>query len=229
MDDKPMADAWIERAVIEELEWAPHVDAAHVRVGVRDGVVHLTGHVRTLVEKHAAERAVWHIAGVRGIADDIEIRRPAAHLHSDEEITRRAADVLDWDAQIPGADIRVRVEHGIVTLLGTVDWHFQRAEAEACVQRLAGVVAVDNRIAIRSVPAAAAEVRENVLRALRRHPEIDAAAIEVEVAGGRATLSGSVPSFRQIRIAENAAWSARGVSEVVDRLRVAVAPAPRTG
>lgn len=220
MDEKHLDDKWIERAVVAELEWAPHVDATHIRVSVRNGVVHLAGHVRTLVEKKAAERTVWHISGVHGITDDLAVRRPAAHLHSDAEIARRAADVLDWDAQIPGADINVRVEHGTVTLLGAVDWYYQRAEAEACVQRLAGVVAVDNQIIVRSVPATAVEVRENVLRALSHHTEIDATAIEVEVEGGRVTLSGSVPSFAQRRIAENAAWSARGVNDVVDRLRI---------
>jgi osmotically-inducible protein OsmY len=220
MSGKHPDDAWVERAVTEELEWAPHVDAAHVRVSVQDGVVHLTGHVRTLVEKKAAERTVWHVAGVRGLAADLEVRRPAAHLHSDAELARRAADVLDWDAQIPGADIKVGAEHGLITLLGAVNWNYQRAEAEACVQRLAGVVGVDNRIVVRAVPSAAPEVREQVLRALHRHVELDATAIAVDVDDGRVTLSGHVPGFSQRRIAENAAWSARGVYDVVDRLQV---------
>ncbi|MDA8248855.1 MAG: BON domain-containing protein [Rhodospirillales bacterium] len=220
MSEAPHDDAWMARAVAEELEWAPHVDAAHIHVSVQDGIVHLTGHVRTLVEKKAAERTVWHVAGVRGIAADLEIRRPAAHLHSDDEIARRAADVLDWDAQIPNTEIKVQVEGGVVTLLGAVDWQYQRAQAEARVQQLAGVVAVDNRIVVRAVPTAADEVHEQVLRALRRHAEIDASGIAVEVQGGCVTLTGHVPSFAQRRIAETAAWSARGVTDVIDHVRV---------
>jgi osmotically-inducible protein OsmY len=228
MDRTFRDDSWIERAVTEELEWAPHVDADDMRISVHEGVVHLTGTVRTLVEKKAAERTVWHIDGVRGIIDDLQVRRPAAHLHSDGEIARRAANVLDWDAQIPGADISVQVEDGKVTLFGAVDWHYQRVEAEACVQRLAGVRAVDNRIIVRSAPATNAEVRAGVLRALRRHPELDASAVAVAVDNGGVTLSGHVPGFGQRRIAENAAWSVRGVNEVIDRLHVGAASEPAT-
>ena len=220
MNGEHRDDAWIERAVAEELEWAPHVDAAHVHVGVRDGIVHLTGHVRTLLEKRAAERTVWHVAGVRGLAADLAVRRPAAHLHSDGELARRAADVLDWDAQIPGADIKVQVEHGVVTLLGAVDWNYQRTEADASIQRLAGVVGVDNRIVVRAVPSPGTEIRDKVLRALQRHVELDASAITVDVDDGRVTLAGSVPAPSQRRIAENAAWSARGVTDVIDDLQV---------
>ena len=220
MNNAPHDDGWIARAVAEELEWAPHVDAAHIDVTVQDGIVQMTGYVSTLVEKKAAERAVWHVAGVRGIVANLDIRRPAAHLHSDEEIARRAADVLDWDAQLPGADIKVQVEDGVVTLIGGVDWQYQREDAEARVHHLAGVLAVRNDLVVRSVPSSAEAMREQVLRALQRHSEIDASQIEVAVEGGCVTLGGSVPSFAQRRIAENAAWSARGVSDVVDHVRV---------
>ena len=108
-----------------------------------------------------------------------------------------------------------------------MDWQYQRADAETRVQHLAGVVGVDNRIAVRTVPAADEEIREKVLRALHRHAELDASGIEIAVAGGCVTLSGSVPGFGQRRTAENAAWSARGVSEVVDRMRVVRPPRPR--
>lgn len=220
MNGAPYDDGWIARAVAEELEWAPHVDAAHIDVTVQDGIVQLTGYVRTLVEKKAAERAVWHVAGVRGIVASLDIRRPAAHLHSDEEIARRAADVLDWDAQLPGADIKVQVEDGVVTLIGGVDWQYQREDAEMRVHRLAGVVAVRNELVVRSVPSSAEAMRVQMVRALQRHAEIDASRIEVSVEGGRVTLGGSVPSFVQRRIAENAAWAARGVTDVVDHVRV---------
>ncbi len=214
------SDQWIARAVADELEWAPHIDAAHVEVRVQDGIVHLAGHVRSLAERTAAERTLHHVAGVRGTEVALEVRRPAAHLHSDAELARRAADVLDWDARIPGNDIVVRVEHGIVILDGVVDWHWQRADAAAVVHRLAGVVAVDNRIRLREAVAAPGDLRERVLRALHRHAELDATGITVEARDGTVTLSGTVPGFSQRRIAENAAWAVHGVGDVIDRLAV---------
>lgn len=65
-----------------------------------------------------------------------------------------------------------------------------------------------------------AMVREQVLRALQRHAEIDASQIEVAVQDGQVTLSGEVPGFAQRHIAENATWAARGVTDVVDRITV---------
>jgi osmotically-inducible protein OsmY len=215
-----MDDEVIRRAVVEELEWAPHVDASDIAVAVHDGIVRLTGHVRSLVEKRAAERAVWHVQGVRGIAEELVVQRPAAHLYPDEEVARRAADILRWDVQIPGSEIKVRVEQGVLTLIGAVDWQFQRVEAEELVRHLAGVVAVDNQIVVRPRAAPVAETREKVLRALERHVELDHSAIRVDVQDGRVTLTGSVPSLGQRHIAENAAWSAPGVSDVLNLLQV---------
>lgn len=226
-DDQAPDDRAIEHAVVEELEWAPHVDAAGIQVAVHDGVVRLTGHVRTLAEAKAAERTAWHVGGVHGVTAELEVRRPAAHAHDDAEIARRAADVLVWDSRLPGGHIAAAVHDGVVTLSGTVDWQYQRADAETRVQHLAGVVGVDNRIEVRTVPAADEEIREKVLRALHRHAELDAAGIEIAVVGGCVTMSGSVPGFGQRHTAENAAWSARGVNEVVDRMRVVRPPRPR--
>lgn len=213
-------DGWIAQAVREELEWAPHVDAARITVSVAGGVAHLSGHVRSLAERKAAERIVRHIVGVRGVTADLAIDRPAAQHHSDTEIARRAADVLAWDVQLAGADIRAVVDNGHVTLTGTVDWQYQREEAETRIHRLTGVLDVNNGILVRSAPADDATVRAQVLRALERHAEIDVSHITVAVDGGRVTLTGTVPGFAQRHIAENAAWSARGVIEVIDHVRV---------
>lgn len=220
MDGEPMGDRAIEHAVAEELEWAPHVDASAIKVTVHDGAVNLSGHVQTLAELKSAERTAWHVAGVQAVICALEVRRPPAHAHDDEEIARRAADVLAWDARVPSGAIALAVRHGVVVLSGTVDWQYQREEAETRVQHLAGVIAVDNQVVVRPVPAAEAEIHEQVLRALHRHAELDASGIEVAVEDGRVTLSGTVPGFSQRRIAETAAWSARGVSDVIDRMRV---------
>src|SRR5271163_806497 len=125
-----MDDLELRHAVTEELEWAPHLDASHVAVSVRDGIVRLTGFVGSLAEKKAAERAVWYVRGVRGIAEEIEVAIPAVHHRSDDEIAHRAASVLHWDTQIPGDRIQIKAERGVVTLIGCVDWQFQKTEAE---------------------------------------------------------------------------------------------------
>ncbi len=214
-----MDDLTLERLVREELEWAPHVDAENITVHVENGIATLGGFVTSYAEKKAAEHAVWHVRGVLGLAQEIEVRLSETARHSDEELAHRAASLLRWDALIPEGRIQIKVERGVVTLRGAVDWKYQKEQVEARVRHLAGVVAIDDRIIIRpgsSVP----DIAEAVRRALARHAEIDASRISVAADGARVTLSGAVRSLAARRIAENAAWAAAGVAEVEDQMRV---------
>ena len=226
-----MDDRAIEHAVREELEWAPHLDARHITVNVQGGIVRLGGFVASLAEKKAAERIIWHVRGVLGLAQDIEVRLTPIQRHDDMEIARRAVAVLQWDTLIPDERIQVRVEAGVVTLSGVLDWNYQRQEAETRVQQLAGVVAVDNQLLV--YPAVAAQdIVVKVQRAFARHADLDARRIAVSVedvlgsapgdagGGARITLSGSVRTLAARRIAENAAWSAAGVAAVENQLQV---------
>jgi osmotically-inducible protein OsmY len=57
----------------------------------------------------------------------------------------------------PADHINVKVEHGIVTLTGEVDWQFQKTEANPVVHKLSGVADVVNQIRVAS-PVHAVEV-----------------------------------------------------------------------
>jgi osmotically-inducible protein OsmY len=212
-------DLMLQRAVAEELEWAPHVDAANITVAVRDGIVRLSGFVASLAEKKAAERTVWHLRGVRGVAQEIEVLIPEARRHSDDEIAHHVVSVLDWHAQIPDGRIQVEVERGVVTLIGSVDWQFQKAEAEDRVYRIAGVTRVENRIVVRP-SAKPTDIRNQVERALQRDARLHATTIFVQVDGSKVRLSGRVSTASEREAAENVAWSAAGVAEVDDQLLV---------
>ena len=215
-----MDDRSLQHAVEEELEWAPHLDASAITVAVQDGIVRVGGVVGSLAEKHAAERAVWHIRGVTGLVQEIEVRVAPARRHPDEEIAERVQSVLRWDAQIPDARLRIKVEDGLVTLMGTLDWQYQKEDAEARVRQLEGVVGVLNEIVVQP-GATAGDIAKGVRRALARHAELDADRIAIMVDGTTVVLSGVVRSLTARRTAENAAWSARGVAAVDNRLEVA--------
>ena len=217
--EQEMIDLELQHAVAEELEWAPHIDASHVTLTVRDGIVRLTGFVSSLAEKKAAERTVWHIRGVRGIVQEIEVRIPEAQRHTDDEIAHRVLSVLRWDARIPTDRIQIEVEDGVVKLIGSVDWRFERTEAEERVHSLAGVKEVDNQLMVHRSDAPT-DVKARVERAFQRHAHLHAADIVIQVKGRKLTLSGHVPSVNDLYTAENAAWSAAGVDEVDNRLLV---------
>ncbi|WP_103120310.1 BON domain-containing protein [Methylopila sp. Yamaguchi] len=214
-----MSDAGLKSLVEEELEFEPSVNAAHIGVAVRDGVVTLTGHVASYAEKIAAEKATQRVRGVKAIAEEIEVRYPYDGKRSDEEIAKRAVNVLDWNTQVP-TSVKVKVERGWVTLSGVADWQYQREAAEFSVRKLDGVVGVTNTIALKDRPKAA-DVQKKIEDALKRNAALDAAAIHVTVANDKVSLTGRVHSWQERRIAEQAAWSAPGVKSVDDAISVA--------
>ena len=66
-----------------------------------------------------------------------------AHVNhrSDADIFLDARRALDERPGVP-ADVRVHVDHGTVTLTGSVRWPLERSEAEGTVRQIAGVVRV---------------------------------------------------------------------------------------
>jgi len=210
----------LQQRVIDELEFEPAVNAAHIGVSVRGSVVTLTGHVETFAEKFAAERAARRIKGVSAVAQEIEVHLSVDKKTADDEIAQRAVKILEWDVAVPSDTIAVKVEHGIVTLNGTVDWAFQRAEAEYDVRKLSGVKGVVNLIAIRP-RVRAEEVRAKLAAAFERNADLEAGRITVDVADGKVVLGGKVNSWTEREAAERAAWSVAGVTTVDDRIAIA--------
>ncbi len=217
-------DVTLQAQVMDELVWVPNVDTAHIGVSARNGVVTLSGIVSTYAEKLAAERAANRVKGVRGLAEEIVVRPPAAHKRSDEEIAERAVKILSWDAEVPDKQLQVKVEKGVVTLTGFVSHQFQKQAAENDIRLLSGVVDILDLIEVRGSSrevAHAASLHDQIEAALRRSAEFEASHITVKVSGGTATLEGRVKSWWERGIAENAAWSAPGITEVANHLVVA--------
>ncbi len=87
------------------------------------------------------------------------------------------------------------------------------------MHKLTGVVDVVNQIRVASA-VQAFEVKEKIQKALQRSAELEASRITVQTDGGRVVLSGKVRAWYERDIAERAAWSAPGVTEVQDHLTI---------
>src|SRR3974390_1434906 len=96
----------LRQNVLDELEYEPSIDAAHIGVAVDKGAVTLTGHVANYSEKQAAIVAVGRVKGVHAIADNIQVRSPSSKKTSDDEIAKRAVDILEWDTMVPSFSIQ---------------------------------------------------------------------------------------------------------------------------
>jgi len=213
-------DAQIKADVTAELAWDPSIHATAVGVVVKDGLVTLTGHLDSLAEKHAVERAVRRVSGVRGIAVELEVKPAGEHRRGDAEIAKAALAALRWHSWVPEEHVKVEVEDGWVTLSGEVDWRYQATSAEQCVRPLTGVRGVTNNIGVKP-RVSEKDISEEITAALTRHAQREASHIGVEVDGGVVTLKGQVHSLPEHEAALGAAWATRGVSRVVDKLEIA--------
>ena len=215
-----MHDNALRQDIVDEFEFDPSFDGAHIGIAVERGIVTLTGHVESCAQKLAAVAAARRVKGVHGIADEIEVRYPDQKKTADDQIARRALDVLNWDSTVSPYEIDVTVSAGWVTLRGMVDWQFEKEAAELCIRKLSVVVGVRNEIRLKQ-RATADDVKSKIEAALKRHAEVEAAAIRVSVTGGdRVVLEGEVDSWDERRAAEEAAWSAPGVMLVEDLITV---------
>ena len=214
-----MIDIDIRQSVLDALEFEPSIDAASIGVAVDNGVVTLTGHVPTYREKLRAEELAMAVRGVKGIAQEIEVRPVGAHPAADDEIAQRILDVLRWSTGLPTDAVKVKVQSGWVTLSGRVEWNYQRESAARAIRDLAGVKGVTNAILI-APKASPADIRDRIVQALKRQAELDMKNIRVEVSEGAVTLEGRVHSLTERRVAEQAVWAVPGIREVRDRLSV---------
>lgn len=214
-----MTDKTLQQIVIDELDWEPSVNSAHIGVTANNGVVTLSGHVPTYAEKWAAERAAERVAGVKAVAVELEVRYSDAFKTGDDDIAKRALQSFEWDVRVPTSKVKVQLEKGWVTLTGEVDWYYQRDAAESDVRKLAGVLGVTNEIKVKS-RASAYDVRQKIKAALDRSAQIEADGISIVTEGGKVTLSGKVHTWFERNLAERTAWSAAGVTQVDDRLTV---------
>lgn len=212
-------DSQVQRDVVEELRWDPQTSNAELGVAVKDGVATLSGAVRSYAQKLAAERAAERVAGVRAIAEDLIVKLDGLGARTDTDIAHSVVNALRWDSRVPDDKLTARVENGWITLGGTVEWKFQSEAAERAVRYLLGVRGVSNLIQVRSSVSPSA-VQTRIEAALKRNAELDAKRISVESKDGRVTLRGSVRSWTERRDAENAAWAAPGVTQVVDMITV---------
>ncbi|MDZ5436375.1 BON domain-containing protein [Pseudomonas fluorescens] len=215
-----MSDLNLRKTILEELEFQPDVDAAHIGVSVENGVVTLSGHVKNYAQKISAERAVKAIKGVRAVAEEIQVRLDKGAGTADDTIANRALNILSWSSDAPEGDIKIIVQNGWITLEGQVDWQYQKETAERAVRKLSGVVGVNNRLTIRP-RVDVTDIQHRIEEALKRNAEVDAKGIRIKVEGGVVKLEGKVHFWRERQIAERAAWSVPGVSKVEDHLLIA--------
>jgi osmotically-inducible protein OsmY len=209
-------DVRVRDSVMEQLEWDPAVDAAGIGVTAHDGAVTLTGSIDSYAGKLAAERAAKRVSGVRAVANDLEVTLAAGR--TDTDIAADAAAMLKLHNEVPNT-VQAAVHHGHVTLTGTVDWHYERIQAEKAVRYIRGVRHVANHVTVVPRPAGR-DLHRRIGQALYRNATLDAKHIDVTVTGSVAHLRGTATSWQQRDAAERAAYDAPGITVVDNQIIV---------
>lgn len=212
------SDTELKQAVLDELAWQPSITAAHIGVSADAGVITLSGHVESFVEKKTAEKAAGRVRGVKVVVEELEVRLPGHFNKGDQEIAAAAIERLAWDSSVPKGVVAITVEQGWVTLEGAVDWHFQKEAAERAVSGLLGVVAVRNQLTIRP-RIIASDLSASIKDALCRST-IDPKRIKITTEGGKVSLSGTASSWSDRHTAGLAAWNAPGATAVENDISI---------
>jgi osmotically-inducible protein OsmY len=174
--------------------------------------------VGTFAQKIMVEAAVKRIKGVRGYVDDLAVRRQA-DIQSDDSIADRVANLIDWDVTLPKEKIKVKVDDGLVTLTGEVEWAYQRSGAEMGARRLPGVRGIINLITVK-LQVRATDIKRRIEQALERQANVEADRVSISVEGGKVKLDGRIRAWFERDIIERAAWSTPGVQQVEDHLSI---------
>ena len=181
-------DYQIQQDAVLALQHEPRLRDSDIAIAVREGIVTLAGFTRSHTDRCFAEHVVSLVTGVKGIANDLEVRLPSPSARLDSEIARAAVHALRWHSSVPEGRVQVSVEQGWIRLEGEVDWPYQRQTAELAVHALTGVRGVSNRITIMAPPVPARVLPDVTQTA--GHRALDADHLAAQVKGPKAILRG---------------------------------------
>lgn len=215
-----MTNDGLENAVADELLFEPKVDHKEIAVSASNGTVTLRGTVGSFRQKREAKKAAQRVYGVTDVDDKLEVRILDDFGQDDAELRGQVLQAMMLDSLIPST-VDAKVDDGFVTLTGSVNWQFERDEAEFVSGNVPGVIDVEDQINLVLPTPPAGEVKHDIRRALERSADLDADGLSVTTANGTVTIDGAVRSWSEHDEAVAAAWAAPGVTDVVDHILVA--------
>jgi hyperosmotically inducible protein len=192
-------------------------------VDVKDGVVTLSGKVRSVGAKRDAIEDALSVSGVTAVEDKLEIARG----ESDQKVAEAVAkEVNRYPFFTVYDDVSLKIDDGDLTLYGRVTMPYKSQEIERRASRVMGVQSVTNEI--QTLPTNIGDQRLRAALAyriygnsmFREYASRANPPIHIVVERGRVALTGAVRSEVEKRQAEAIARSTFGVFAVENHLQV---------
>lgn len=218
-----IADEQIARSVQEALNRDFRLKGSEIRVSTLSGSVTLSGTVATFLDKYAAEQLAKRTAGVRMVANMIQVDSAGRR---DEEIARDVRRRLEQSSFIRSKAVTVQVANGVVTLTGSLPSWAQSRQAQRVASEVRGVRLVRNKLTLGGRPNTTApartdeHIKADVEAELDRDAYLAMLPIEVSVKAGAVRLEGEVPNLFHKDLAGEEARLIANVRTVDNRLVV---------
>jgi osmotically-inducible protein OsmY len=214
---------FIKKRVVDQLLWDDRVDASDVHVSVKKGgEVTLGGKLPSFSARKAAEEDSWSVLGVTSVKNQINVEYPlSVSIPIDEDIKTKIEGIVSSNININASNIHVSVNHGFVTLDGSVTAYWKKIRVEDIVSDVPGVLDIINKLSV--VPTKKMNdqsIAEDITAALSRSSHVNAESVDIKVKNGEVILSGIVSSWMEYFTAFRAAQYAVGVTNVYNKLLI---------
>lgn len=206
-------DDSIEDAVEDAWLYDPRVNAFDLTASSNNGKVTLTGEVDNLAAKWSAGRDARNTHGVWKVTNLIRVR--TTEFRADDEVADDIRAAFVRDPYVDRYDIDVDVINGRAYLTGKVGTEFELDRAQTLAGMVEGVYHVVNNLEIYTPVITLTndlEIKDQVESELFWSPFVDSDQIEVSVDNGEATLTGSVDTWSEYRIATENAYEGGAVA-----------------
>lgn len=125
----------------------PLLSVAKLGISIEDGVAVLSGYAADGAVKAVAELVAMEMPGVRAVANEIETAQDETWRYVDCRIAKKACDLLEWNSLTP-RELRIRVEHGCLSVFGLVDNEERRGAVASILREFSGARSMNNNLKI---------------------------------------------------------------------------------
>ncbi|MCL5958298.1 MAG: BON domain-containing protein [Chloroflexi bacterium] len=217
-------DEAIAAEVAFALRESPRVHEDKVVVTSAEGIVYLTGEVKTSREREAAGQITRGIEGVSRIINRLAVNPilgwtegDLEFLETDPKMGQAVLDSLAKDGRLRAANVEIRPYYrkGTLLLAGVANALREKKLAETIALKTEGVERVINRLEIDATPVRTDEqITEHVWDALAEDTAICPSPLSFVVRDGVVTISGQMESLQRMRLLTATLWWIPGIRDV---------------